>query len=161
MRTFDQDLLQKHGINNEWLQENHALSRQAGTLRGLHFQFPPYAEAKLVRVIKGEMIDVFVDLRTGSETFGEWGSLILSEEKSNMIYIPRGFAHGYCTLTDNVEVVYKVDNVYSPDHEGGLIWNDKHLNIDWQTDQPILSDKDKNQPDFNDFIQKFNSITLE
>lgn len=161
MRTFDHDLLQEYGINNHWIQENHALSKQAKTLRGLHFQFPPYAEAKLVRVIRGKMIDVFVDLRTGSETFGKWGSVILSEELNNMAYIPRGFAHGYCTMTDNVEVVYKVDNVYSPEHEGGLIWNDKNLNIDWKTNQPILSEKDKKQPGFNDFIQNYNSITIE
>ena len=160
MRTYDQVLFDQHGINRDWVQENHALSTRRGTLRGLHFQFPPHAETKLVRVIAGEILDVFVDLRKNSETFGNWGAIRLSDELKNMAYIPRGFAHGYCTLSEVAEVVYKVDNAYAPKSEGGIQWNDPDIGIQWPFEQPILSEKDSAQPSFQDFCKKYNAITI-
>ena len=104
------------------------------------------------------MLDVFVDLRRGSDTFGQWDSIELSAENKKLIYIPRGFAHGFCTLTQESEVVYKVDNFYSKEHESGIIWNDKTLNINWPVKNPILSDKDKKNPTLSIFIEKYKNI---
>jgi len=114
-----------------------------GIIRGLHFQAEPFSETKLLRCIKGEIYDVAVDLRKASSTFGQWIGIILSEENKRMLYIPRGFAHGFCTLTDTSEVAYKVDNFYSKAHERGLLWNDKDLGIEWPVTDPILSSKDQ------------------
>lgn len=144
MRTFDRDEFRIHGLQREWVQENHSRSERKGIIRGLHFQVEPYAETKLVRCIRGEIFDVAVDLRKGSETFGRWQGIVLSEENRKMFFIPRGFAHGFCTLTDISEVVYKVDNYYSKEHERGLIWNDPDIGIDWPVKEPILSAKDRN-----------------
>src|SRR6056297_281991 len=143
MRTFDLNDFNQHGLNKIWVQENHSRSTQRGIIRGLHFQFAPYSEAKLVRCIRGRILDVFVDLREDSPTFGQWDSLELSEENKSTVFIPRGFAHGFCTLAEESEVLYKVDNFYAPDHEGGILWNDPDLAIHWPTDEPILSEKDK------------------
>jgi len=158
MRAYDRALFEQHGIHREWLQENHALSTQAGTLRGLHFQFPPHAETKLVRVVSGEIFDLFVDLRTDSPTFGQWGAIHLSGERKNMAYIPRGMAHGYCTLTEHAEVLYKVDSAYAPDHEGGINWDDPDIGIDWPVETPLISEKDANQPSFKSFCEKFTAL---
>lgn len=160
MRVYDNNIFKKYNIHREWVQENHSLSIQRGVIRGLHFQFPPYTETKLVRVIRGEIIDVFVDLRKNSPTFGKWESIKLSSENKKMIYIPRGFAHGFCTLTNNCEIVYKVDNYYSPKFEGGLKWDDPELNIDWSNKKPILSEKDANQISFKEFIEKYDSLEV-
>jgi len=158
MRTYDSDIFEKAGINKKWMQENHSRSEKKNTLRGLHFQFPPFSETKLVRCIRGSVLDVFVDLRKGSDTFGHWDSLVLSEDNKRMILIPRGFAHGFCTLTDISEVLYKVDNIYSKEHEAGIIWNDPDLKIDWPLKYPIISDKDKQNMTFRDFVGKFETI---
>ncbi|MDV7395195.1 dTDP-4-dehydrorhamnose 3,5-epimerase, partial [Arthrospira platensis SPKY1] len=108
------------------------------------FQFPPFAETKLVRCIRGAVFDVFVDLRKDSPTFGQWDGLELSEANKKMIFIPRGFAHGFCTLSEESEVLYKVDNVYNREHEGGLLWSDPDLGIEWPLEgEPILSEKDR------------------
>lgn len=160
MRTYDTKIFDGAGINKNWVQENHSKTIKKGTIRGLHFQLPPFAETKLIRCIKGEILDVFVDLRKNSETFGQWDSIILSENNFNMVLVPRGFAHGFCTLTDHCEVVYKVDNFYSPEYERGLLWNDKQLNIQWPLENPILSDKDKKNMAFNDFINQYNSVEI-
>ena len=143
MRTYDDKIFEEFGIDNKWVQENHSKSLDKGIIRGLHFQFPPFAETKLIRAIRGTVLDVFVDLRKNSKTFGQWDSVELSEENKKMVYIPRGFAHGFCTLTENCEVVYKVDNYYAPDYECGIIWNDAGLDIDWGIKNPILSKKDQ------------------
>ena len=116
MRTYDQTLFEKSGLNRKWVQENHSQSAKEGIIRGLHFQLPPFSETKLVRCIKGHIKDVFVDLRQESSTFGQWDSIELSEDNFRMILIPRGFAHGFCTLEKDCEVFYKVDNYYSPEH---------------------------------------------
>ncbi|NLJ44288.1 MAG: dTDP-4-dehydrorhamnose 3,5-epimerase [Bacteroidales bacterium] len=143
MRTYDIDEFRKHGLQREWVQENHSRSERKGIIRGLHFQIEPYSETKLVRCVRGGIFDVAVDLRKGSKTFGKWEGIILSEENKKMFFIPRGFAHGFCTLSEISEVLYKVDNYYSPEHERGLIWNDPDLNINWPVNDPILSVKDQ------------------
>lgn len=161
MRTLDNKILSEYGLNRNWVQESQSKSEKRGVIRGLHFQFPPYNETKLVRVIKGEILDVFVDLRKNSPTFGKWDSIKLSEENKKMVYIPRGFAHGFCALTNNCELIYKVDNYYSPEHEGSIIWNDKTINIDWgKIITPIISDKDKTALSFQDFVLKYSGITV-
>lgn len=151
MRTFDENLFEQAGIGRKWVQENHSRSEQKGIIRGLHFQLPPFSETKLVRCIKGAILDVFVDLRKDSTTFGQWDSIELSYDNKKMILIPRGFAHGFCTMTNESEVQYKVDNYYHKETERGLLWNDKELQIEWPTQNPILSEKDKHNMTFKDF----------
>lgn len=160
MRTFDLNEFKEHDLNKTWVQENHSRSEQKGIIRGLHFQFPPFTETKLLRCINGAILDVFVDLRKDSPTFGQWDSIELSAENKKMIFIPRGFAHGFCTLTEESEVLYKVDNYYSPENECGLIWNDPDLNINWGILNPILSDKDKSNIPFREFVEKYNSLDV-
>ncbi|MGK7393535.1 MAG: dTDP-4-dehydrorhamnose 3,5-epimerase [Candidatus Cyclobacteriaceae bacterium M3_2C_046] len=160
MRVYDQTLMQDHGLDMNWVQENQAKSIQMHTLRGLHLQMPPQAETKLVRCIKGKIQDVWVDLRKKSSTFGQWDSIILSEENKKMVFIPKGFAHGYLSLEDNSEVIYKVDQAYAPQAEAGILWNDPELGIGWEVDKPILSPKDQKQPTFSDFKNTHEAIQL-
>jgi len=131
----------KNGIDAEFLQDNHSLSSK-GVLRGLHYQKPPYTQAKLVRVIKGSAWDVAVDIRKNSPTYKKWIGVELSEENRRMFYIPEGFAHGFLALTDEVHLLYKCSNEYSPAHDAGIIWNDPELAIEWPVEKPLLSDKD-------------------
>lgn len=131
----------KNGIVAEFQQDNHSLS-STGVLRGLHYQKPPYTQAKLVRVIKGTAWDVAVDIRKNSPTYKKWIGVELSEENRRMFYIPEGFAHGFLALTDEVHLLYKCSNEYSPSHDAGIIWNDPELAIEWPVDGPLLSDKD-------------------
>ena len=142
------------GINVDFVQENHSCSSK-GVLRGLHYQNPPFAQGKLVRVIKGELFDVIVDIRRGSPTWTKWVGVILSEENKNMLYIPAGLAHGFCVLSEIAEVIYKTTNVYSAESEAGIIWNDKDLNIKWPVKKPILSEKDANLPSLKNADIKF------
>ncbi len=158
MRTFDDSVFENFGLNKKWLQENHSRSEEKGIIRGLHFQLPPFSETKLVRCIKGAIFDVFVDLRKKSQTFTQWDCIELSEKNKKMIFIPRGFAHGFCTLTDESEVLYKVDNIYNPENEVGLLWNDNDININWPSIKPILSEKDKRNMTLKDFINKYQAI---
>jgi len=160
MRVYDDTIFKKYGIHRNWVQENHSLSVEKGVIRGLHFQFPPHTETKLVRVISGEIYDVFIDLRKNSPTFGQWDSIKLSAENKKMVYIPRGFAHGFCTLTKNCEVIYKVDNYYAPDSEGIIRWDDPDLGIDWPADTPILSEKDSKAKSFKDFIETYGGLEI-
>jgi len=155
MRVWDEQLARQHGLTTAWAQESQSLSRRKGIIRGLHFQRPPHAETKLVRAAAGAILDVFVDLRKGSGTFGQWDSLELSGENHRMVYIPRGFAHGFCTLTEEALVVYKVDARYAPDSEGGVRWDDEDLRIKWPSGDPFVSDKDKRLPSFKDFVSPF------
>jgi dTDP-4-dehydrorhamnose 3,5-epimerase len=160
MRTFDTDLFEKAGICNKWVQENHSRSEYSGIIRGLHLQIPPFSESKLIRCIKGKIFDVFVDLRYGSDTFGQWDSIELSDNNSKMILIPRGFAHGFCIVSEKAEVLYKVDNYYSRENEVGIIWSDKNLAISWPVISPVLSEKDKKNITLNDFIDKYKAIRV-
>lgn len=160
MRTFDATIFKNAGLERNWLQENHSRSERQGIIRGLHFQFPPFAETKLVRCVRGAVLDVFVDLRADSPTFGQWDAVELSEANKKMVFIPRGFAHGFCTLTPESEVLYKVDNVYNRDHEGGLLWSDPDLNINWPAGAPILSEKDQKNMTLKEFVEKHGSIKL-
>lgn len=160
MRTFDSSIFKNAGSDRKWIQENHSRSEYKDIIRGLHLQIPPYSETKLVRCIKGSVLDVFVDLRYNSPTFCQWDAIELSEENKKMIYIPRGFAHGFCTLTDISEVLYKVDNEYAPDYEIGIIWNDPFLKIKWPVDDPVLSEKDKNNLTISQFKAKYKAIHI-
>jgi len=164
MRTYDQDIFSRYGLNRPWVQENHARSTRRNIIRGLHLQLPPAAETKLVRVVTGAVLDVFVDLRKGSATFGQWDSLELSAENPKMVFIPRGFAHGYRTLSDISDVLYRVDNPYSPELECGLLWNDGDLQIDWGLtgdEKPVLSVKDQQNLTFRQFCEKYRYIHLD
>lgn len=133
------------GINIDFVQDNHSKSSR-GVLRGLHFQKEPYAQAKLVRCIKGKIWDVAVDLRAGSATFGKWLGFELSEENFNMLFIPEGFAHGFVTLSQEAEIFYKCSKEYSPQHDSGLRYDDPTLNISWPLKDVIISEKDKKLP---------------
>ena len=143
METYKKSDFEKAGIKGEFVQDNHSKSKY-GVLRGLHFQKGPYAQAKIVRCIRGVIYDVAVDLRKNSPTFGEYVGVLLSEFNKYQLYIPKGFAHGFVVLSDVAEVAYKVDNVYAPDYEGGLIWNDPDVGIKWPIENPIVSEKDRN-----------------
>lgn len=147
--SFRQDWLQSQGINEKWVQDNQSFS-QKGTVRGLHFQNAPFAQAKLVRVISGKVLDVAVDLRKGSPTFGKHFSTVLDAEKNNLLYVPVGFGHGFSVLEDSV-FVYKCSNYYNKQAEGGILWNDPKLGIDWGVEEPIISDKDKVWPTLEEF----------
>ena len=142
METYQKGEFAKAGITGEFVQQNHSKSVK-GVLRGLHYQKEPYAQAKLVRCIKGEIFDVAVDIRRESDTFGKYVSAMLSEENKSMLYIPRGFAHGFEVLSRKAEVVYNVDNIYSKNNESGIIWDDPHISIDWPIKNPVLSNKDR------------------
>jgi dTDP-4-dehydrorhamnose 3,5-epimerase len=149
--TYNKRVLAKAGIDLEFVQDNHALSVHRGVLRGLHFQIPPVAQHKLVRVIRGAVFDVAVDLRKGSPTFGKHVAVTLSAEEWNQLLVPVGFAHGFCTLADDTEVAYKMTDYYSPEHERGIIWNDPALGISWPVsdEDAILSEKDRQWPAFS------------
>jgi dTDP-4-dehydrorhamnose 3,5-epimerase len=136
------------GIANEFVQDNHSLSRKKGVVRGLHFQIAPYAQAKLLRVLRGAVFDVVVDIRTGSPTYGQHIATVLSAEDWNQIFIPAGFAHGFCTLQEETEILYKVDHYYSPAHDRGMRWNDPALGVAWPiaASEAELSEKDKQLP---------------
>ena len=138
------------GIDVEFVQDNHSLSREVGTLRGLHFQAPPHAQAKLVRCGRGALFDVAVDIRRGSPTYGHWQGYELTAENGEQLYIPVGFAHGFVTLMPDSEIVYKCSDYYAPETEGAILWNDPDIGIDWPTEvDPILSDKDAIAPLFS------------
>jgi dTDP-4-dehydrorhamnose 3,5-epimerase len=152
--SFNQKIYNKIGINNTFVQDNQSFSTY-GTLRGLHFQKGEAAQAKLVRVLRGSILDVVLDIRTKSKTFGQHFSIILSEENNKQLYIPRGFAHGFIVLTPTAEFFYKCDNFYSPSVEGGILFNDKQLKIDWMvpSDKIILSQKDAKLPTLREHIR--------
>ena len=145
------------GFAATFVQDNQALSRKRGTVRALHFQVPPKAQAKLVRVLRGSIYDVAVDLRLGSPSYGKWVAANLTAQGGEQIFVPRGFAHGYCTIEDDTEVAYKVDDDYAPECEQGLIWDDPTLGIGWPVSpgDAVLSDKDRKLPRFADFASPF------
>lgn len=150
--SYNKVKLADAGIDVSFSQDNESRSMK-GVLRGLHFQFAPYAQGKLVRVISGTVLDVAVDIRKDSPTFGKWASILLTGENKLMYWIPEGFAHGFLTLEDNTIFTYKCSGVYNKQAEGSIKWNDPELNIDWDIDNPILSAKDKVAPSFKDYIR--------
>jgi dTDP-4-dehydrorhamnose 3,5-epimerase len=153
--AYNKAVFEKAGIHAEFVQDNQSLS-QKGVLRGMHFQNPPYAQGKLVRVIKGAVQDVVVDIRSKSKTYGQYFSIELTEENKKMLWVPPGFAHGFLTLADNTVFFYKCTNYYNKESEGAILWNDKDLSIPWKiTEGLIMSEKDKNATPFKDFVTKF------
>ena len=138
----------------DFVQDNHTYSAKKGTLRGIHFQYPPMEQAKLVRCIRGAVMDYSVDLRPDSGTYKQWVGVELSADNRKQVFIPRGFGHAFISLTDDVEILYKTDNYYSPEHDGAIKWSDPDIGIDWPPESPILSDKDKNAPLLEDIIRK-------
>lgn len=155
MRTYDRQIFLENGLQTEWMQENQSLSTQLHTIRGLHFLLPPHTETKLVRVVQGKILDVFVDLRRDSQTFGQWDSIELSEDNHRAVYIPKGFAHGFCTLSERAVVQYKVDSVYVGESDAGIRWNDPAIGIEWNALDPILSERDRNLPLLKEFDSPF------
>lgn len=146
MESYNSSKFTELGVDHLFVQDNHSLSVEAGVLRGLHYQLNPKTQTKLVRVAAGAIYDVVVDIRKNSPTFEQWVGVILSEANKRQLLVPQGFAHGFCTIVPNTQVLYKVDEYYSPEHDRGILWSDPSLGIDWPTSNPILSDKDKKHP---------------
>ncbi|HEX4160454.1 MAG TPA: dTDP-4-dehydrorhamnose 3,5-epimerase [Rhizomicrobium sp.] len=146
--TYNRSVFHEIGVNSDFIQDNHSQSRLPGTVRGLHFQIAPFAQAKLVRVLRGVVCDVAVDIRRSSATYGRSFTAILSAENGAQLFVPAGFAHGYCTLESDTEVFYKVDAAYSRDHERGLRWDDPALGIDWPMPESgaIVLERDRSYP---------------
>ncbi len=155
--TYKKKALVDAGVDVEFVQDNHSFSATKGTVRGLHFQTDPFAQGKLVRVVRGAILDVAVDIRRGSPTYGKHVSAVISAEEWNQIYLPVGFAHGLCTLEPDTEVLYKVTAPYSPENDRGLLWNDPALGIEWPLaeGEAVLSDKDRVHPTLADLPEYF------
>jgi dTDP-4-dehydrorhamnose 3,5-epimerase len=148
METYKESAFAAAGLTEPFIQENQSRSKE-GTLRGLHYQIEPKAQGKLVRVISGEIYDVAVDIRQASATYGKWVAYTLSAENRSLLYIPPGCAHGFCVVSSDAEVIYKMTNEYAPDYERGIPWNDRSLNISWPIKDPIISDRDGKWPSFD------------
>ncbi|MDT0161602.1 dTDP-4-dehydrorhamnose 3,5-epimerase [Bacillus sp. AG4(2022)] len=147
MEAYNESAFLESGIDVNFVQDNQSFSATKGTLRGLHYQLNPKAQTKLVRCTRGAIFDVAVDIREGSPSYGKWVGIELNSENKKQLLVPKGFAHAFITLTDNVEVQYKVDELYSPENDRGIIWNDPEIGIDWPMDiNPILSEKDQKAP---------------
>lgn len=152
--SYNKEKFLQNGIDQNFVQDNESKSAK-NVLRGLHFQKPPFAQGKLVRVMKGAVLDVAVDIRKMSPTYGKWASIVLTESNKWMYWIPPGFAHGFVTLQDDTVFFYKCTNIYNKASEGSIRWNDPDLNIDWGVTEPLLSDKDREAPLFREFISPF------
>lgn len=146
METYSRADFEAAGITNDFVQDNESMTMKKGTIRGIHFQLDPMAQAKTVRVVSGTLRDIAVDLRKGSPTYKKWIAVELSADNKRMLYLPRGFGHGFETLSDNVVFCYKVDNPYSRENDRSVCWHDESIGVEWLTKEPILSDKDKNAP---------------
>lgn len=155
MESWSKRAFEEAGLHYDFVQDNHSSSTVKGTLRGIHFQKGENAQAKLVRCVKGAVLDVAVDLRPSSPTYKQWVSVELSAENKRQLLIPRGFGHGFVTLTDDVEFLYKADNFYMPEADGGIRWNDPELAVEWGVENPILSQKDSASPFLKDAITGF------
>lgn len=155
LESYSKRSFEDANIFLDFVQDNHSKSTEKGVTRGLHFQDPPFAQSKLLRVIKGSIYDIVVDIRKDSPTYLKWEAFELSEKNFFSLLVPQGFAHGFCTLEPNTEVQYKVDNFYMPAHEKGIRWNDPDLNIPWPVKDPILSQKDSQLPFVSNFISPF------
>jgi dTDP-4-dehydrorhamnose 3,5-epimerase len=154
MEVFQDTLFANNGIQTNFVQDNFSHSIK-GVLRGLHYQKDPKAQAKLVSALRGEIFDVAVDIRKGSPTFGKWVGQVLSDTNHRSLYIPEGFAHGFCVMSDEADVLYKTSQEYSPENERGIVWNDPDINITWPTDKPILHDKDSRLPTLSNADSNF------
>ena len=155
METYKSSDFINNGIKGDFVQDNHSKSSK-GVLRGLHYQKNPKAQAKIVRCIKGAIFDVAVDIRKGSKTYGKWVGVELSEENKKMLYIPAGFAHGFCVRSDVAEICYKSSDEYSPENDRGIMWNDSEIGIDWNLDsEPVISEKDAKHPLLKDADNNF------
>ena len=152
--SYSKEKLSKAGVNLEFVQDNQSLS-QKGIIRGMHFQAPPFEQGKLVRVIQGAVNDVVIDIRKNSSTYGQYYSIILTAENKKMFYIPPGFAHGFETLEDNTIFLYKCTNIYNKESEGGVLWNDNEININWENKNPIISEKDAILPTLKNLQSPF------
>ena len=157
VETYNEQAARQLGLVACFVQDNQSLSTKRGTVRALHFQVPPRSQAKLVRVLRGSIYDVAVDLRVGSPTYGRWMGQTLTASEGEQLFVPNGFAHGFCTLEPNTEVAYKVDEYYAPECDAGLIWNDPDLGIDWPitAQETVLSEKDAKLPRLRDFQSPF------
>lgn len=155
MESWNKNKMEEAGLYYDFVQDNHSKSTVKGTLRGIHFQKGEKAQAKLVRCVKGAVLDIAVDLRKNSTTFKQWIGVELSEENKKQLLIPRGFGHGFVTLTDNVEFLYKADNYYAPEADAGICWNDPDVGVEWGVENPILSEKDKKNPFLKDCKELF------
>ena len=150
MESWSKRKMEEAGLQYDFVQDNHSSSTIKGTLRGIHFQQGEWSQAKLVRCTRGAVLDVAVDLRKSSPTYTQWVGVELSEKNKQQLLIPRGFGHGFVTLTDDVEFMYKADNYYAPQADGGIRWNDPDIGVDWGITEPILSDKDTKNPFFKE-----------
>lgn len=155
MESYSKRMFEKAGLFYDFVQDNHSSSSVKGTLRGIHFQRGDKAQAKLVRCARGAVLDVAVDLRPESPTYKKWVAVELSEENKRQLLIPRGFGHGFVTLTDEVEFLYKADNYYAPEADGGIRWNDPELAVAWGVESPVLSQKDANAPLLKEAVTGF------
>ena len=155
MESYSKKVFEESGLFYDFVQDNHSSSTVKGTLRGIHFQRGDKAQAKLVRCARGAVLDVAVDLCPTSPTYKQWVAVELSEENKRQLLIPRGFGHGFVTLTDHVESLYKADNYYAPEADGGIRWNDPELGVDWGVENPVLSQKDENAPLLKDAVTDF------
>ena len=161
MRTYDEKIFKQYNLNTRWVQESHSLSLKKWTVRGIHFQHPPYVETKLIRVIRGEILFAIIDLRFESETFGKWIQIVASAKKKNMIYIPKGCAPGMCTLTANSQIIYKMDQFFTPKSYDNIKWDDPDLAIDWPTKNPTdISERDLNAQSFKEFVKKYGGLKV-
>ena len=155
MESWSEHKMEEAGLHYNFVQDNHSMSSVKGTLRGIHFQKGDKAQAKLVRCVKGAVLDVAVDLRHASPTYKQWVAVELSAENKKQLMIPRGFGHGFVTLTDEVEFLYKADNYYAPEADGGIRWNDPEIGVDWGVENPILSAKDEKNPFLHELGEVF------
>jgi dTDP-4-dehydrorhamnose 3,5-epimerase len=155
LRVYDADVPARLGIDTTMWNDSVSFNKKRHTVRGLHFQLPPFEEQKIVRVSRGAIWDVIVDLRRDSETYGQWEGYELSEDNNRCLFIPGGFAHGFCTLTDDAIVNYKIDAPYHAESASGIRWNDAALGIPWQTDNPVISERDAQLGSFTDFVSPF------
>ncbi len=153
--TFNATRMAAAGLNVDWVQDNHSMSAKTGTLRGLHFQSPPHAQDKLVRCSAGAILDVAVDIRRGSPSYGKWVGVELTPDNARQLLVPKGFLHGFVTRAPMTEVQYKCSDIYAPDCDGGIRWNDPDIGIDWGVDDPTLSAKDTAAPYLRDFQSPF------
>ena len=155
MESWSKRDMEAHGLDYDFVQDNHSMSAVKGTLRGIHFQRGDKSQAKLVRCVKGAVLDVAVDLRPESPTYKKWVAVELSAENKRMFLIPRRFGHGFVTLTDDVEFLYKADNYYAPEADGGIRWNDPEIGVEWGVEDPVLSAKDETSPFLKDAITDY------